>query len=218
MYAKYLKKEITLVMHPVVPLFMLLAAMVLIPNYPYTVIFFYTTLSIFFTCMLGRENGDVAYSLGLPITKADVVRGRMLFVILIEVIQVILVEIFSLVRHALNPAPNMAGMEGNLALLGFGFALFGLFNRVFFSRYYRDINTVGKSFIAATTVYWVGAILVDGSTFAIPYVRDVLDTPDPQNLLPKAIVFIIGLVVFLLLNLLTCKKAINSFEKQDLAV
>ena len=54
MLTKLLKKEFALSMHPTVPLMLLLAGMVLIPSYPYSVIFFYSMVSIFFTCMLGR--------------------------------------------------------------------------------------------------------------------------------------------------------------------
>ncbi|SDY21600.1 ABC-2 transporter permease [Eubacterium barkeri] len=218
MLAQLLKKEFVLSMHPVVPLFMLLSAMVLIPNYPYTVIFFYTTLGVFFTCMIGRENGDISYSVGLPITKKDVVRGRMAFVIIIELIQVLLVAGFSILRNAIESAPNQAGLEANLTLLGAGLVLFGIFNLVFFTQYYKAINKVGRSFVIATTVYWLVALVFEGSTFAIPYVRDVLDTPDPQHLLPKCVVLALGAVVFLLCNSLAYKKGCRSFEEQDLSI
>lgn len=56
MLKKLLRKELVLSMHPTVPLMLLLCVMVLIPNYPYTVVFFYSTLSLFFTCLLGRES------------------------------------------------------------------------------------------------------------------------------------------------------------------
>ena len=46
-----LKKEFTLALHPTGWLFLGLSAMVLIPNYPYYVIFFYTGLALFFTCL-----------------------------------------------------------------------------------------------------------------------------------------------------------------------
>ena len=44
-----LYKQFRLVCHPMTPIFCLFGVMVLIPNYPYTVIFFYVTLGLFFT-------------------------------------------------------------------------------------------------------------------------------------------------------------------------
>ncbi|MDD4692397.1 MAG: hypothetical protein VB030_03680 [Eubacterium aggregans] len=54
--------------------------------------------------------------------------------------------------------------------------------------------------------------------FVTPYVRDVLDTPDPQNLLPKGIVVVLGAVVFLLCNALAYQKGCGHFEVQGLSV
>ena len=43
-----LYKEFRLVTHPLLPFFLLLSAMLLIPAYPFYVVFFYTTLGLFF--------------------------------------------------------------------------------------------------------------------------------------------------------------------------
>ena len=43
-----MRKELLLAMHPASMLFLLLSAMLLIPNYPYYVICFYTCLGTFF--------------------------------------------------------------------------------------------------------------------------------------------------------------------------
>lgn len=45
--SKLLKKEFLLSMHPITPLMLALSAMVMIPNYPYAVMFFYMTLAAF---------------------------------------------------------------------------------------------------------------------------------------------------------------------------
>ena len=44
-----LYKQLRLVCHPMTPVFCLFGAMLLIPNYPYSVTFFYVTLGLFFT-------------------------------------------------------------------------------------------------------------------------------------------------------------------------
>ena len=47
-----LYKQLRLVCHPMTPVFCLFGFMVIIPNYPYTVIFFYVMLGLFFTLSL----------------------------------------------------------------------------------------------------------------------------------------------------------------------
>ncbi len=68
------KKEWKLVMMPVPLLFLLLSGLVLIPNYPYYVTFFYTTLGIFLMMQSARENRDLYYMALLPVTKREMVR------------------------------------------------------------------------------------------------------------------------------------------------
>ena len=51
-------KEFCLAAHPTNYIFLSFAFMLLIPNYPYLVSFFYTTLGIFFMCLSSRENHD----------------------------------------------------------------------------------------------------------------------------------------------------------------
>lgn len=64
-----IKKEIALCMHPTAFIFLFFAVLVFVPNYPYEVIFFFSCLSIFFSCMMTRENGDIAFSCALPVKK-----------------------------------------------------------------------------------------------------------------------------------------------------
>ena len=106
MLKKLLRKELVLSMHPTVPLMLLLCVMVLIPNYPYTVVFFYSTLSLFFTCLLGRENNDVVYTVGLPVDKRDAVKARMLFAALFQLLQLVLVAVLCAVRRRLGLPAN----------------------------------------------------------------------------------------------------------------
>lgn len=61
MTAKIFSKDLRLAAHPMMYVFALFGVMLVIPNYPYTVVFFYGLLGIFFTFLNGRENKDVYY-------------------------------------------------------------------------------------------------------------------------------------------------------------
>ncbi len=210
-----LMKELRLIMHPTAPLFLLLSAMLLIPNYPYYVIFFYTALAIFFTCLAGRENNDVYYTMTLPVAKKDIVRGRFLLVLLLEAAQVLTAALFVLLRGALSMPPNAAGMDANIALIGLSLPLLGLFNWVFFGAYYRDVNKVGSAFIGASTVMFVYIGVAETLAHIVPFFRDVLDTPDPAHSLEKLIVLAVGAALFALLTWAAYRKAVRSFERLD---
>ena len=214
--AKLLKKEFVLSMHPVTPFMLVLAAMVLIPNYPYCVIFFYVSMAIFFTCLQGRENRDIIYTAGLPVSKRDVVKARIMFAVIIELVQLLIMIPFVLLSRRLNPAGNQAGMDANIALFAEGFIVYGVFNAVFFLSYYKNVAKVGASFIKSSIAVFVLTALDIASTYAVPFVRSRLDTADPAYLTQKLIFLATGAVIFAVLNVLTYKISAVNFEKQDL--
>lgn len=211
-----LRKELQLSLHPTVPIFLALSSMLLIPNYPYYVVFFYTGLAVFFTCLGGRENNDVFYTMMLPVAKRDIVRARFLFVVLFEAAQVIIAIPFAVIRQSMPIPGNAAGMDANIALFGFSFAMLGIFNFIFFRIYYSDVEKVGKAFgfaCVGVSVYMVAAETCD---HVVPLVRDRLDTKDPLFLNEKLVVLAVGLIVYTVLTVLAFRKATRSFEALDL--
>lgn len=211
-----LKKEFSLSMHPVTPLMLMLSSMALIPNYPYTVMFFYMTLAVFFTCMMGRENHDVIYSMSLPVAKKDIVKARILFVVILELLQMVLLIPFAVLRQNILAAGNEAGMDANIALFAEGFLLFGVFNLIFFHSYYSNVDKVGISFVKATVVFFVLVMVDVIATHAVPFVRDCLDTPDPQFIGYKLAALVIGIILYVAMTVRVCRISIRNFEVQDL--
>lgn len=213
---KLLSKELRLAMHPTSLIFLGLSAMILIPNYPYLVTFFYTGLGIFFTCLSGRENHDIAYSVALPVKKSDVVKARFLFVVGIELAQAAIAVPFALLRARMPLPGNQVGMDANVAFFGFALALLGVFNAAFFGIYYRDVRKVGKAFGSAS--FWVFAFIaaVEAACHVAPLFRDRLDRPDPEELGLKLAALAVGAGVYAALTLAAYFRARRGFERQDL--
>ncbi|MGN0468114.1 MAG: ABC-2 transporter permease [Acutalibacteraceae bacterium] len=216
MTAKLLKKEFSLSMHPMMPLMLLLSVMVLIPNYPYIVIFFYLTLGMFFTCLLGRENNDIDYTLLITFSKKDTVKARILFCCIFELIELALTLLFIFLSERINPAGNAAGMDANLALLGEGFICFGIFNFVFFVSYYKNVGKVGISFIKSCIPMFLLTAADIIATYTVPFVRDRLDTPDFSFLASKLIFTAAGAIIYVFLTASAFVKSVKYFEKQDI--
>lgn len=214
--SKMLKKEFVLAMHPTVPIMMLLSAMVMIPNYPYSVIFFYVSLSVFFTCLLGRENNDIIYSLSLPVAKKTIVKSRMVFTVILQLLQLLIMIPLCILRQNVMLEGNQAGLDANIALFGWGLIMYGIFNTIFFGKYYKDVNKVGVSFVVASIVMFLFVAVEVASTFAIPFVRDCLDTRDPDFMTEKFIFLGIGALVYLLMTVFTYRRSVRNFEVQDI--
>ena len=214
--AELLKKEFVLFTHPTSWMFLFFGAMMLIPGYPMYVVFFWATLGLFYACLSARENNDLYYTLLLPVRKRDAVRARGLYFALMELLQLLACVPFAILRHVLKIGPNNAGMDVNLALFGLSLGLLGLFNLLFLPRLYKNPASVGKPFLVVTAFVFVYILAAEASCFAVPFFRDVLDTPDPQHLGAKLAVLALGAAAFILLTWLGVRKAEKIFEKVDL--
>ncbi len=213
---KLLKKEVSLSMHPTVPIMMCLVFMVLIPNYPYLLICFYTILATFFTCLVGRENNDIIYTMMLPIAKADVVKGRIIFTVCQQVLQMILLVPFIFLSAYLNPIGNQVGTDANIALIGIAFLTYGISNLVFYTVYYKNVSKVGFAFLCTSIVVTIIIIVDIIMSHAWPLYRDVIDCPGTQNITYQLIVLVIGVIGYITLTVMTYKRSVRLFIKQDL--
>ncbi len=211
-----LKKELRLCLHPTAPMMILLSALTLIPNYPYGVAYFYLTLSVFFICLTGRENHDIVFSLTLPIGKRDVVRGRFALVMLLEVCQLVCMVGFILLHRALSPLPNAAGMDANLALIAEGFLYYSVFHLIFFPTYYKNVSKVGTAFVLSSAVIFLLVVADVVSTYAIPFFRDVLDTPDPDHMGAKLGFLAASFCVYLISAFVSLRLSQKRFQRLDI--
>ena len=123
------------------------------------------------------------------------VRGRIGMVCCLELADIIAAGLMLWVKSLIGFTPNQAGMDANIALLGEGFILFGLFNLIFFPNWYKNINKVGVPFLLSSAAVFVYILLAIVSTYAVPFVRDCLDTQDPAHL-PEKLLFIGAALLF----------------------
>ena len=212
---KLLKKDLRLALHPTCILFLPLSGMLLIPNYPYYVVFFYTTLGIFFTCLTGRENKDIVFSAMLPVRKTDIVNARIALALIAELAQMAVAVPFAVLRSAIGGA-NMAGMDANTALFGMSFIMLGLFNLVFFTGYYKNPDRIGMPFLRGCIVTFLFIGAAEAAAATLPFFCDRLDTPDPAFMTEKLLLLAAGAVLFALLTALAAHLSRRRFARLDL--
>ena len=66
-----LYKELRLAAHPTSIVFAFLGCLVLVPSYPYSVIFMFGCLAPYITFLNARETNDIWYTAVLPVTKQE---------------------------------------------------------------------------------------------------------------------------------------------------
>lgn len=210
-------KELKLAVHPTMWLFLLLSALVLIPNYPYYLVFFYSCLCIFFTCLQSRENRDFLYTALLPVSKRDVVRARFLTVAFFQLAQMLVTVPFAIwsLRH--NPAGgNSVGIECNVAFFGLSAVMMGGFNLCFFPPFYKTVQKIGWPLFyggAFVTLY----ICAAETLVHIPCkLAAFLDSRDPEVIRKQLPLLLICLLVYALLTLLAMHRSEKHFEKVSL--
>jgi hypothetical protein len=211
-----LYKEFKLAVHPTSYIFLLLSPMLLIPNYPYYVVFFYQTLGIFFTFLNGNTTNDVFFTTLLPIRKRDAVSARLMTVVIFELLQMVVSLPFAFLRNLLIPAENAAGMEANVALFGLVFGMFGVFNIVFLPAFYKTAYKTGTPFLLACSAMSLFVIIAEGIIQLVPDLKAALDTTSSAYLPQQIVVLFAGIVLFVLLIAFAYVQSVKRFEKLDL--
>lgn len=211
-----LRKEFTLSFFPLPYCFLLLAGLLLIPNYPYLVTFFYTTLGIMFLFQYNRENHDIAYMMTLPIRKREMVLSRLLQVVVIELLQIVVCIPFMAVRGLYAHLNNQVGFEANAALLGLGLGMLGLFNLVFLPGFYKNGYSVGIPFLKSSIVSALYICLMEVLLRIVPYFARYCDSMAPADQLWQLPVLVTGLVLYVLFTWLSWRVSIKRFVRLDL--
>ena len=104
----------------------------------------------------------------------------------------------------------------NIAFLGFGLMLLGVFNAIFFPLYFKNPDKVGVPFlIAAATQFVLIAVLII-LRFSVPFFMNVLNTPDPAHMGAKLGTFFLGLAIYVGATGFAAVLSARRFERFDL--
>lgn len=208
-------KQFQLVCHPMTLLFTLFGVMLLIPSYPYTVVFFYVTLGLFFAFMKGREQRDRDFTAVLPVRKRDTVRSAVWFSVIIQLLSLVLTVPFAVLSAHINPqGGNIVGLDANVALFAAGFVVYGIFNFAFFPALYRTGDQVGVSFVKSSIALAVTVAVLE----ALPHFPGLLwlnETTAAANLRQLPLLAV-GAALGAVLTFAGCRIAEKRYEKVDL--
>jgi len=198
-------------------LFILFGLMFLLPGYPILCSEFFVTLGIFQSFQAARESNDIVYSALLPIAKKDVVKGKYLFVCMIEAASLVLMFAAILVRMTgFGDAVyrQNALMNANLFALGATLMLFGLFNWIFVAGFFKTAYKFARPFVTYIIVVFV-MIGVFEALHHIPSLKS-LNAFGTEHLGLQLAMLCAGGVLFALMTGIAYHTACKRFETIDL--
>lgn len=222
-----LYKELRLAMHPICYLFIcLFPFMILIPSYPLGVGFIYILACypiLFLGANKGQQSNDLLYSVLLPIRKKDIVKARIIVVVLMQVAFIILMSALypiarlistTIIQNASDPKEYVVpglGLNSFVLLLAIGIIGYAIADLIFFPIYYKK----GKSIVMSTLLTIIGFVIYIGIfTIALPYIPGL----EIMNNMHLAIQFAIlagALLISFIFHLLVYKISSKRLENVD---
>lgn len=211
-------KEMKLSASPLSYFFILFGLMFFLPGYPVLCGAFFTTLGIYQGFLYAREANDIEFSVLLPVSKQDVVKGKYLFVCFIEscslalMLAVILIRMTVLSDSAVYRSNAL--MNANLFSAGCALVAFGLFNVIFLGGFFRTAYNMGKPFI----IYIIAVFLVITLFEALHHIPglEALNAFGFEHIGLQLVLLIAGLTAFAVMTLLSFRSACARFERIDL--
>ena len=198
-------------------LFLAASVMTLFPGYPILCGAFFVTLGIFHSFQNAREANDIVYSALLPIAKSDVVKGKYLFSVMIELIAFILMAVLTFLRMTVlsdaQPYRMNALMNANLFSLGMALVIFGLFNTIFIGGFFK---TAYK--LSPFVPYIIATFVTIGAAEAVHHIPglEMFNAFGFDHFILQLSLLLAGIVIYIIMTLVSCKAACASFEKIDL--
>ena len=213
-----MRKEMRLSASVLSYLFTLFGLMFLLPGYPILCGVFFVTLGIFQSFQTAREANDIVFSALLPIAKRDVVKGKFLFVCLIELCGFLLMAIATVLRMTVlseaGAYRHNALMNANPFALGMALLIFGLFNLIFVGGFFRTAHKFAKPFVS----YIIAAFLVIGAAESLHHFPglDAVNAFGFEHIVLQLALFAAGVACYVMLTLVSIRYSCKNFEKIDL--
>ena len=209
-----LYKELRLAAHPSSIVFSFLGCLVLVPAYPFSVVFMFGCLAPYVTFVNSREANDIWYAAVLPVTKRESVFGKCTLIVFFQLFQLLFSVPFALLRHALDFPNNPVGLDATAAWYGFGLMIYAAFDFVFLTAFYKSGYRAGRAFILAS----IPMVLLMAAAEAAAHIPALawMDSCRAEHLLMQLPVLAAGLVSYGALLPLAYRISAKRFEKADL--
>lgn len=212
-----LLKELKLGVNPfffVLPL--ITGALMLIPGWLYFVV------SLYF-CMITVPNlfgvyksqNDLMFTSMLPVDKKNIVRAKVMLIVLLEALHVIAAMIYGQISLSLYPNLHYIFFKPTPGFWGLTLVMLALFNLFFISMYYKTAYKYGAATLVACTVAVLFAGGAEWLGIQNQFVYDVFKGSGSDNGLIQYPILLTGVLIFAALTFVAYRMAYQRFKKVE---
>ena len=156
-------KDLKLSVHPTIAIYAAVAGgLMFVPAYPRSMALLYSIIGIFMIFQCDLQNHDRTFCCLLPVTKKQIVKSRVLSVILIQLGLMLIsipcaVAAYTILKNTSNPA----GMNANAIMYAIVLIGYAVCNRIMIPNGYRKNFKIVWSFFVSLAAY----ILISTKSF-----------------------------------------------------
>ena len=211
-------KEIKLAASPISFIFILFAAMAMIPGYPILVGAFFVCFGLFQSFQNACANNDILYTVLLPIKKTDAVKAKYGFTVMIQMIAFAFMVVLTLIRMTAMadaaPYVNNAMMNANQFYLAGNLLVFVLFNCIFVGGFFKTAYKYGRPFLFFSVAGFLIITLAE-TLHHIPGLEFLNNTNAMADVRMWAILAV-AVMVYVLTVVMSCRASVRRFEAVDM--
>ena len=211
-------KDLKLGVHPmffIMPL--ILGALMLVPGWIYFIVILYFCWITIPNIFGGyRTQNDLMFTSMMPVTRSDMVKARVLVIVILELLHLVSAMIFGMINLRLYPNLPHYFFAPHMGFWGLCFVMLAIFNIIFISMYYKTAYKYGGAAWASISAAMLFAGVAQWLGVQNSFVSDTFNGSGAHNMTLQISILIAGIVIFIAFNMIAYRIAIRRFLKVEI--
>lgn len=213
-----LMKDFKIGVHPMFFVYpFLFGALMLIPAWIYNIVlmyFFWITIPSMFAQY--RAQNDLMFSTMMPVAKKDIVKARVVVIVILELLHIVTAMIYGLITVRLYQHVTYFFFPPHMGFWGLCFVMLAIFNIIFFPMYYKTAYKYGGAAIAAIAATLAFTGIVQWVGIQSPFLSNIFYGSGILNTGLQLSILIAGIVIFFVFTLITYRMSVRRFLKVEI--
>ncbi|MCD1260344.1 ABC-2 transporter permease [Paenibacillus athensensis] len=213
-----LRKEFKLAVNPFFyTLPFLTGALMLVPAWLYflvTLYFCFITIPNMFGGF--KSQNDLIFTSMLPVRKSDIVKAKIVFIVILELLHIGVASLYGLLSRHLYPHLIYFFYSPTAGFWGLSFVMLAIFNLIMFPMYYKTAYKFGPATLASVTGAVAFAGIAEWLGVQNAVIHDLFKGAGAANGLLQFALLLAGMAVFALCTLAAYKISVKRFEKVEM--